>query len=368
MDPVEAAARRAEVLLDLERPAAAEAMLGEVLAADPGHREALALLVRCQLTTERYESAAATARRLLAAHPDDGHGLRGLALAHLGGADPETIAAPARREVVAGMPARMVAAELVARRAVAVEPDDVDGLLVLARVLAALPGGLAEALGVLDRAERVAPGTPEPWVVRAQLLAAEEDWAGSERAARAALAVDPADPSTRLLLAAVRAMRGDLRDYHRDTTDALHDRHDPEVLRLLVTLAEALDLPDEMLPTYRAARAALGRPDAGTPQADLVVLYGAAVSRLGEALTDAAGDASGSEPVEADLDDVIVRADRVLALGELLDDRSLLAPVAEVFQDILDGATGTPPADLVRVTERAHHLLTTGPATRGAGR
>jgi hypothetical protein len=52
----------------------------------------------------------------------------------------------------------------------------------------------------------------------------------------------------------------------------------------------------------------------------------------------------------------------VLALAELLDDRSLLAPVAEAFQDILDAATGTPPADLVRVAERAHQLLTTDPA------
>jgi methyltransferase (TIGR00027 family) len=54
---------------------------------------------------------------------------------------------------------------------VATDPDDLDGLLVLARVLGALPDRLSEALSVLDRAELGSPGSPEPLTVRAQPLA-----------------------------------------------------------------------------------------------------------------------------------------------------------------------------------------------------
>jgi Flp pilus assembly protein TadD len=81
--------QRAELLLDLNRPTEAEALVRTALAEDPASVPALALLVRVLLAQERYDEALPVAYAVAAGSPDDeyGHRLSAVVLQNLGRRD-----------------------------------------------------------------------------------------------------------------------------------------------------------------------------------------------------------------------------------------------------------------------------------------
>jgi len=148
--PDNAAARReqARVLSWASRYEASRAVYDSLLAADPGDVDARLGLARVLTYADHLDEAIAQYREILQAHPDRADALRGLGRA-------------------LSWSGRLVEAERMLRKGVSESPDDVETLVALAQNLQ-WQGRNAAALGVLERARRIAPSNGD---VREQLRA-----------------------------------------------------------------------------------------------------------------------------------------------------------------------------------------------------
>jgi arylsulfatase A-like enzyme/Tfp pilus assembly protein PilF len=104
---------------------------------------------------------------------------------------------------------RADAAEAGLRRVLQIDPRDNKSYFLLAKLLAARQDH-DSALEVLDRGIEVAGAAAPFQTARAEILLAQEDLEGAERAAMAALELNPASPRAHHFLGLIREKRGDV--------------------------------------------------------------------------------------------------------------------------------------------------------------
>ncbi|MGM1057927.1 tetratricopeptide repeat protein [Saccharothrix sp. Mg75] len=217
-EPIAAAVVRAAELTARGLPRQAIDVLRPVLAANPLHAEAWCRLAAAHLDAGEPDPALTAAKRALVLGGDHAWAQRlaALALSELG-RHPEATAS--------------------ARECVRREPDDWRCRVVLAEVLAADPGGRAEAVEVARRAAHLAPGEARAHQVLGDAALRVRDWGTAERAYRTALRLDPHADDVRANLATVRRRRGGRSvETPGDALSAAHALVWPALSRLAVLL------------------------------------------------------------------------------------------------------------------------------------
>ncbi len=167
----------------------AERLYREVLAAVPGHCDALVNLGAIAAARSRFDEAAALSQRALENNPQCLNALVNLAAARYAQGDADG------------------AAEAL-ERAVGLAPQDLPLLLNLAGLRRA-QGRAAEARALLERAHERAPSDPEPLVQLALEALAGGRLEEAERHLRAALAREPRHAEAQFNLARLREQAGD---------------------------------------------------------------------------------------------------------------------------------------------------------------
>lgn len=189
-DPAARALGRAQHLASLGRFDEALALLtgDSALAADA---DALALTAACLHSLDRQDGAVAAARSALAIEPDHVGALRMLAWAHRASDLP-------------------VEALKSARLAVAVAPHDIRSLEILALSLGRI-GQFNEAIHHAHQVRSLAPDDPLGWRTLASVQLDQQRWSSAETSARAALQRDPEDDSAKIILGVAQAGAGGTR-------------------------------------------------------------------------------------------------------------------------------------------------------------
>lgn len=211
----DAAEARARALLDLGRPAQAEAVIRQALAAEPDSARLLVVLSRAFLAQKRFRDARTAAQAALASDPEDFEGLSCLAAALSGMRKYESALNVVRRAravepmnpgihvqearscIAAGRPAEAV---LAARQAKELAPESADAAAALASSFFH-DGQFAEAADLAAEALRLDPENPDAHLIAG--LVSLRAGAGEESILRyrEALRLDPTDEHTRELLA-----------------------------------------------------------------------------------------------------------------------------------------------------------------------
>jgi tetratricopeptide (TPR) repeat protein len=245
---VEDTLRRARLLAELGRYPEADPLLGQVLAAEPDHQDALATLARSRVAQGDFAGAEELTGRLLAAHPDNLRGLIGMA----------------RLQAIRGRPREGVRA---ARRAVALYPDDTSCLITLADLLNETVPGSAEALALAERALELDPANVLAGLSAADIHLSVARYADAEWWALRALAISPTDSRATLLLGLARAGLGRFADSRDEVLAALRLEATDRRVAQVIDHVESRAVPEHLAEIYRMCLAAAGAADLTVPGA-----------------------------------------------------------------------------------------------------
>jgi tetratricopeptide (TPR) repeat protein len=184
----DAAEARAQALLDLGRPAHAEAVIRHALAGEPDSTRLLVLLSRAFLAQERFQDARAQAQAALASDPGDFEGLSCLAAA------------------LTGMRKFTPALDAV-RRARAVEPMN-PGIHVQEARTCIAAGRPTQAMLAARQARELAPESADAATALAESLFFDNQFAEAADLAGEALRLDPENADAHFIAGAVNLHTG----------------------------------------------------------------------------------------------------------------------------------------------------------------
>jgi len=239
---------RARVLADLGRFDDADRMLAQMLAGEPDHEEALALLGHTLVMRQRFAEAADMTALLLRVNPDNLQGLLRMALMQR-----------ALRRPRDGVP--------FARRAVELHPDAPVCLENLAEALNEVTHGSAEAMDLAERAIGIDPDYASAHRLIGKIHLDVQQYADAERATLQALRADPSDSHSVLQLGLARAGLGRFDESREQVHAALRLNATPEAIDEVIDRIECRGIPGHFGALYQMALAARGRPDLSRPGA-----------------------------------------------------------------------------------------------------